>query len=240
MPAPFVAQDAVAAWFDRTYRAKGLGYLRPARAYPIFVQLLGLGPGQRLLDVACGPGLLLRAALERGIDASGVDLSREAVALARQRWPELDVQEGNAERLPFADGVFDGVTCIGSLERFLDRGKALQEMRRVAAPGARFCFLVRNASTLVWRVWREGLGRREVAGHQDALPLSGWRALFEQNGFVVERVLPDQWPHQRLRQLVPRWRPAAGRSEPVARALLPLRWCNELVFVLRARPERDA
>ncbi|MBL8751009.1 MAG: methyltransferase domain-containing protein [Planctomycetes bacterium] len=227
------SQAEVAAWFDATYREKGLRYLRPRRAYPIFVQLLGAKAGDRLLDVACGPGLLLCAAVEREIATSGVDLSHEAVALARELVPAAQVQQGNAEHLPFADGVFDHVTCLGSIERFLDREKALREMQRVAKPDARFCFLVRNASTFVWRVWREGLGRREVQGHQDALTLVQWRELFGRCGFAVERVLPDQWPRQRVRQVLPWWRPRPGRSEPVAGPIVPLRWCNELVFVLR-------
>jgi SAM-dependent methyltransferase len=228
-----VAQTGIAAWFDATYRTKGLRYLRPPRSYPIFVQLLDARPGERLLDVACGPGLLLRAARERGVDASGIDLSREAVALAKQLLSGVDAQQGNAERLPFADGTFDCVTCIGSIERFLDRGAALREMQRVAKPDARFCFLVRNASTLVWRVWRQWLGRRQVQGHQDARTLAQWRELFVQCGFVVQRVLPDQWPRARFRQLLPWWRPRPGRKEPESGSLVPLRWCNELVFVLR-------
>jgi SAM-dependent methyltransferase len=229
-------QADVAAWFDATYRQKGLRYLRPRRAYPIFVQLLGARPGDRLLDVACGPGLLLCAAVERRVAATGVDVSQEAIDLARDLVPAASVHQGNAERLPFADATFDCVTCLGSIERFLDRERALREMRRVAKPHARFCFLVRNASTLVWRVWRQGLGRREVQGHQDALTLGAWRELFTRCGFVIERVLPDQWPRQRFRQLLPWWRPEPGRREPVARSIVPLRWCNELVFVLRQAP----
>jgi SAM-dependent methyltransferase len=231
--APPVSQTEVAAWFDATYRSKGLRYLRPPRAYPIFLQLLGARPGERLLDVACGPGLVLAAARERDVVPSGIDLSGEAIALAQHLLPDVDARVGNAEQLPFADATFDCVTCLGSLERFLDRERALREMARVGKPTARFCFLLRNASTFVWRFWREGLGRREVQGHQDACTLEQWCALFAATGFVVDRVLPDQWPRQRLRQLLPWWRPRPGRNEPVAGSLLPLRWCNELVFVLR-------
>lgn len=233
MVAPPVSQTEVAAWFDATYRSKGLRYLRPPRAYPIFLQLLGARAGERLLDVACGPGLVLAAARERDVVPSGIDLSGEAIALAQHLLPGIDARVGNAEQLPFEDATFDCVTCLGSLERFLDRERALREMARVGKSTARFCFLLRNASTFVWRFWREGLGRREVQGHQDACTLEQWCALFAATGFVVERVLPDQWPRQRLRQLLPWWRPRPGRTEPVAGSLIPLRWCNELVFVLR-------
>ena len=233
MTVPPVAQDEVAAWFDNTYQQKGVRYLRPPRAYPIFVQLLGLNSGQHLLDVACGPGMVLRAARERGVTASGIDLSGEAIALAQKLLPGIDAQVGNAERLPFADATFDGITCLGSLERFLDRDRALSEMVRVAKPTARFCFLVRNASTLVWRFWREGLGNREIAGHQDAMTLPAWQKLFASNSLTIESVLPDQWPRQRWRQHLPGQLPQPGRKERIAKSLLPLRWCNELVFILR-------
>jgi SAM-dependent methyltransferase len=228
-----VSQSQVAAWFDATYQKKGLKYLRPRRAYPIFVQLACVTKGQRLLDVACGPGLLLCAAMERGVIASGIDISAQAIELACGLLPGVDARQGNSEQLPFADGTFDAVTCVGSLERFLDRAIALREMIRVAKPDARFVFLVRNASTIVWRVWRQILGQREMHGHQDAKTLAQWRILFATAGLEIEQTLPDQWPRARFRQLLPWRHPRPGRKEPVARSLMPLRWCNELVFVLR-------
>ncbi len=95
--APAVDQSRVAAWFDETYTKKGFSYLRPPRAYPIFLQLLGARDGQRVLDVACGPGLLLRAALDRGLDASGVDISKEAISMARKNLPAADARCGPPE-----------------------------------------------------------------------------------------------------------------------------------------------
>ncbi|MBK8101321.1 MAG: methyltransferase domain-containing protein [Planctomycetes bacterium] len=226
-----VDEPTVAAWFDATYRRRGLHYVRPYDAYPIYLQLLGARPGMTLLDVACGPGHLLRAGAERGAIAIGIDLSRAALQLAAENAPAARLVAGSALELPFADATFDAVTCIGSLERFLDRPRALAEMRRVAHPEARFVFLVRNADTLVWRLWRELLGRREVAGHQDAATLSQWQQRFLAAGFAIDTVVPDQWPRQRLRRWWRRRRP--GQDEPVAGSLLPLRWCNEFLFVLR-------
>lgn len=227
-------QDDVATWFEQTYRSAGFRYLRPLAAYPIFLQLLDTRPGEHLLDIACGPGLLLKAAVERGVRASGIDLARAAVDLARRFVPEADVRQGNAETLPFADDTFDCVTCIGSLERFLDRSRALREMRRVARPGARLCLMVRNADTLSWRLWRRALGRQNLRGHQDAGTLDEWRGLFEDQGFTVEQVHVDQWLRQRLRRILRGFRdPGPDRPEPVARPVLPLRWANEFVFVLR-------
>ncbi|HEX3555388.1 MAG TPA: methyltransferase domain-containing protein [Thermoanaerobaculia bacterium] len=224
-------QETVRRWFDEVYATRGLSYLRPPEAYPIFVHLVGARPGEALLDVACGPGLLLKAAVERGVRGFGVDLSQVAAAMVPATAAGARAATGNAELLPFRDASFDCVTCIGSLERVLDREAALREMQRVARPGARFCLMVRNSRTLSWRVHAELLGRRNVAGHQDAAGLEQWAGLFERLGFTVSGVLPDQWLRQRLRRALGiSWEAQRGR---VARPILPLRLANEFIFLLR-------
>lgn len=225
-------QAAVRAWFDRTYAKRGLAYLRPATAYPIFLHLLDARPGARLLDVGCGPGLLLEPAIARGLAATGVDISSVAVAMARRRVPEATVVVGNAEALCFDAGAFDLVTCIGSLERMFDRPRVLREVQRVATDDARFCFMVRNSASLSWRFWRRGMRRQNHAAHQDAATLVEWTELFSTHGFRIDSVHPDQWFRQRVRRL---WRgaPPSSRSDHVLRPLLPLRYALEFIFLLR-------
>lgn len=227
-------QRGVADWFDGTYRAKGFRYLRPLDAYPIFLQLLDAKPGERLLDVACGPGLLLKASLLRGVLPHGIDISEVAVGMAKMFVPEADVQVANAESLPFEDATFDLLTCIGSLERMFDRAAVLAEMRRVTKPGARLCLMLRNAEAPGWRFWRRLLRNQNHAGHQDAKDLNRWRDLIESEGFTVEKVVMDQWARQKLR----RWlrggcRPAPGKPEPIARPLVSMNLAYEHIFVLR-------
>lgn len=224
-------QAQIRDWFDATYKTRGLGYLRPPQAYPIFLQLLGVRAGERLLDVACGPGLMLRAALQRSLVATGVDLSGVAVEMVPQVAPGATALTANAQDLPFADASFDHVTCIGSLERFIDRRAALREMARVATPDARFCLMVRNARSFGWKVATEWLGRINRRGHQDAGSLEDWRALFMECGFVVCEVLPDQWFWQKWRnRFVKR---SAGAPEPVVNSSLTLPWANEFIFILK-------
>lgn len=227
-------QQGVVDWFDTTYRTKGFGYLRPLAAYPIFLQLLDAQPGHKLLDVACGPGLLLKASLLRGVRPHGIDISEVAIALAKDFVPEAEVQVANAEQLPYADAEFDLLTCIGSLERMLDRDQVLREMRRVVKPGGRLCLMLRNATAPGWRVWRQWLGRQNHAGHQDAKGLPEWRALLESAGFAVENVYMDQWGRQKLRRVLRCGRrPDFSRPEPVARPLLSMKLAYEYIFVLR-------
>ena len=71
---------------------------------------LRLGAGDRLLDIGCGGGLLLRDAALTGARVTGLDHSQEMVALARERAPDAQTLLGDAERLPFAAGSFTAVS----------------------------------------------------------------------------------------------------------------------------------
>jgi len=231
------AED-VKSWYNQHYAAKGLQSMRPAAAYPVFLDLLGARAGNRLLDVSCGTGSLLAAARERAVDAVGVDLSDEAVKLAKRVAPGAEVAVGAGEALAFRDGSFDYVSCLGSLEHFLDMGKGLEEMKRVAKPAARFCIMVPNRDFIGWKVLgHQGTAQQDINEH--LLPLKAWRQLFERHGLVVLRVVPDRWH-------AIRWRSPNGGKRGAARfvigpvleagwRLVPLRWQYQFVFVLANR-----
>ena len=231
------AED-VKSWYNQHYAAKGLQSMRPAAAYPVFLDLLGATAGTRLLDVSCGTGSLLAAARERAVDAVGVDLSDEAVKLAKSVAPSVEVAVGAGEALAFRDGSFDYVSCLGSLEHFLDMGKGLEEMKRVAKPAARFCIMVPNQDFIGWKVLgHQGTAQQDINEH--LLPLKAWQQLFEQHGLVVLRVVPDRWH-------AIRWRSPNGGKRGAARfvigpvleagwRLVPLRWQYQFVFVLANR-----
>ncbi len=227
-------QKQIARWFDQTYRSKGDRYLRPLRAYYVFLELLRVSPGSRLLDVACGLGRLLEAGREYDALLSGVDISETAITEAQKRLPDASLCVANAEELPFDDRQFDYVTCLGSLERMLDRPKALREMLRVAGDDARFCLLVRNSETLSWQLLSGSRKQRRRRGHQDADSLQNWTELFESVGLEIIEVLPDQYPlHERRRWLGLGFTEVDYR-EPIRPRHVPAR-ANEFVFVMRKR-----
>ena len=92
---------------------------------------LQLGPADHLLELGCGGGLLLRDALRTGARATGLDHSQDMVDLARERAPGADVVLGEADRLPFPDGMFTAV-AMAVVFFFLDEPiRVLQECRRV-------------------------------------------------------------------------------------------------------------
>ena len=102
--------------------------------------------GDRLLEIGCGGGLLLRDVLPAGASATGLDHSSEMVSLARERAPGAEVVLGSAERLPFPHGSF-GAVVMSIVFMFLpDPLAALRESRRVLAPGGRIAIYTTSPS----------------------------------------------------------------------------------------------
>jgi ubiquinone/menaquinone biosynthesis C-methylase UbiE len=98
---------------------------------------LSLTPRDRLLEVGCGGGLLLRDALGFGAAVVGLDHSQEMVQLARRRASAARVELGTAEALPFADGSFTAVAMVIVFMFLSEPEHALRECRRVLAPAGR-------------------------------------------------------------------------------------------------------
>jgi SAM-dependent methyltransferase len=98
----------------------------------------GISPGQRVLDVACGTGIVARTAADRvgeGGSVTGLDLNDAMLTVARRLRPDLEWRQGDAAELPFPDGSFDVVLCQSGLMFFPDVPKALREMGRVCRGG---------------------------------------------------------------------------------------------------------
>ncbi|HUW04273.1 MAG TPA: class I SAM-dependent methyltransferase [Acidimicrobiales bacterium] len=103
-------------------------------------QRLGIGPGDRVLDVACGSGLAIELATVRGAVCAGIDASPRLVAVACDRNPDGDVRVGDMDRLPWDDESFDVVTSFRGIWGTTPR--AIDEARRVLVPGGRVALTV--------------------------------------------------------------------------------------------------
>jgi SAM-dependent methyltransferase len=95
-----------------------------------------------LLDVGCGPGYVAAAAAERGARPSGLDFSREMVAIAQKMFPHIEFREGDAQNLPFPDATFDRVLANFALLHLSDPEQACAEAFRVLKHGGKFGFTV--------------------------------------------------------------------------------------------------
>src|SRR5947208_7622122 len=95
-----------------------------------------VGPGSRVLDVACGPGLVALALAEAAGHVTGLDLTPAMLDKARQLQrrsglANLSWDLGRADALPYPDGAFDAVVTRFSFHHLTDPAKALAEMARV-------------------------------------------------------------------------------------------------------------
>ena len=119
---------------------------------PILVELAQLRPSERVLDVACGTGVVARIAATRvgptgtvvGIDLNPgmLSVARSVVSTDPHSGGPLQWQEASADKLPFPDGSFDIVYCQLGLQFFADRAAALREMRRVLGAEGRLALMV--------------------------------------------------------------------------------------------------
>ena len=110
----------------------------------VLIEAIGPRPGQRILDVATGTGMVAAGLARRGADVTGLDQSEQMLSAARQRLAEhpdladkITLVQGEAEHLPFADGEFDALTFTYLLRYVDDRAATMRELARVVKPGAR-------------------------------------------------------------------------------------------------------
>jgi SAM-dependent methyltransferase len=115
---------------------------------PMVADAAHIQPGERVLDVACGTGVLARAVVSRTGAAelvAGLDPNAGMLEVARQIAPGVEWRQGAAESLPFPDTSFDVVVSQFGLMFFNDPSEALRQVLRILRPGGRLAFAVWNA-----------------------------------------------------------------------------------------------
>ena len=147
--------SVVPAIYERLWRpalgrmAKGVLGPSMAEEHRLARLLLGLTPGDGVLDVACGPGNFTRdfgrvvgeTGLVIGIDASPTMLARAVRDTDPRGYPSVGYVRGDAVRLPFRDQSFDAVCCFAALHLFPDPFTAVDHMARVLTSGGRIAIL---------------------------------------------------------------------------------------------------
>jgi ubiquinone/menaquinone biosynthesis C-methylase UbiE len=134
----------------------------------------------RILEIGCGPGLMVGDLLERGLEYWGIDASAEMIRYARRRVAQSGLDQrvhlavGDFEQLAYPDGCFDAVLCMGTLEYLPSYERGIGEMQRVLKPGGsavinlpnRVCayHLARAAYDAARALARQALGRHAAPG----------------------------------------------------------------------------
>lgn len=140
--------DRIAPRYDALNRLLTLGLDQRWRRAAL--DAAAVGPGDRVVDVACGTGDLAALAAARGARVLGVDFSGEMLRAARRRLGHLAWVRGDAEALPLPDGFASVVTSGFALRNFASLERALAEMARVLRPGGRLALVEVDRPEAAW------------------------------------------------------------------------------------------
>jgi ubiquinone/menaquinone biosynthesis C-methylase UbiE len=154
--------------FDGTVPENYERFFVPAIGRPVAEDLVAaadLQPGESVLDVACGTGVIAKPALaavapSRGV--VGLDVNPGMLAVAQKETPRdagIEWREASAESMPLQDGAFDVVLCQMGLQFVPNKLGALREMRRVLAPGGRGLISVPGLTPPLFAIMADGLAR---------------------------------------------------------------------------------
>ncbi len=184
-----LTQTEIAHIYDDLFNEQGR--LRDSDAfYSWILKKLGPTPGTKLLDIACGEGLLVAAARTKGVECTGIDLSTQGILRAKKRLGKPVVAIANGEYLPYTNRSFDFVTNIGSLEHFINPLAGLQEMKRILKPDGKAAIFLPNSfylADIIWQVWRTGYSVSHKQPLERFASFREWWDYLEIGGFRVKK-----------------------------------------------------
>jgi len=172
-----------------TRQAEGFAQSRSIRNEEVVERIVGaaqLTPKDTVLDVACGPGILVCAFARIARHATGIDLTPAMLEQARKTQAERNLtnvswDEGDVTRLPYQDGQFDAVTCRFAFHHFPDPLAVLREMARVCRSGGRI--IVADSAPAAEKAGAfNAMEKMRDPSHTRALPVGELAALFSAAG----------------------------------------------------------
>ena len=156
--------------------------IRDETALRLILEASGAGPDDTVLDVACGPGLVVAAFARVVRHATGIDITPAMLDRARAHGAQLGLtnvtwRQGDVLPLPWPDASFSIVTSRFAFHHFLDPLAVLREMRRVAAPGGRVVVVDSTPDTRCADAFNR-MERLRDPSHVRSLPVDEHRELY--------------------------------------------------------------
>jgi ubiquinone/menaquinone biosynthesis C-methylase UbiE len=204
--------------------------LEDYKIYLRYVGITGESTG-RLLDIACGDGLLLKNAEATSVETFGTDLSSTAIRLSKKLAAKSKYALNPGETICFLDGTFDYVFCLGSLEHFLDIPKGLREMKRIGKHDATYCILVPN--TIHYRLdanskWgiKKITGTKQQEMQESLHSYKEWQEILRTAGFKIMKCHRDLFYEKKKSAL-------KNLLFYIWLRLLPFKFAYQFIFICR-------
>ena len=204
---------------------------RDAAILKRLVAAVGPMSSGRVLDLACGPGIVSEAIAPHVAELVGVDVTPEMLRLARARFQKAKLEHGAfhealVERLPYRNGSFDQVITRLSFHHFEDLHAVLSEIRRVLKPGGKLVLAdVVSSEDEDESSLQNALEKLRDPTHVRMLPYSELRALLLHNRFEVLK--DEAWFQERTFDEWAAIIAARARTEPLARVMRGLARAGE-------------
>jgi SAM-dependent methyltransferase len=174
--------------------------------FAVVLEQLGVGAGTRLLDIGCGSGYAAAMAAALGANVTGIDITPELIAIARERVPAGDFRVGAMDALPYQDNGFDAAVGFNAFQFADDPARAAREAARVIRPGGlvattTFAEPERNQSTALHLALEPLRGAAPAGGQHLPYALSapgGLERLLESAGLepLNSGEVPLAWAHE--------------------------------------------
>lgn len=233
----------VADWYDQLVGDAGSEYHREV-VLPGVLRLLDPKPGQKLVDLGCGQGVLCRLLRQRGAEVTGLDAAQNLIHLARERGPaEIRYEVADVRELGFLPpATFDAAACVLAIQNIHPIAPVLEGASRALAPAGRLvlvmmhpCFRGTKESSWGWDeqkkvqfrrvdrylvprktpiVTRPGAAPDEYTWTFDK-PIESYVKSLRSAGFVIDAL--EEWPSHKTSTSGPR-----AAAENVARKEIPM------------------
>jgi SAM-dependent methyltransferase len=160
--------NRAAATYERAFATATRQFIGP------LLDAAAIGAGDRVLDLCCGPGFVGAGAMARGAAVNGLDFSTGMLAEARDRFPAITFDHGDAEAPPYRDECFDAVVSNFGIHHVPRPDVALGQSHRVLRQGGRIAFSVwaGDDENIAWKLVFDAV-RRHGDPHASAAPPPG-------------------------------------------------------------------